>query len=248
MTPKQQVDLFLETYRRLEAVANRVLPKDTRSGAIARLQRLPQMAPYREELDCCREARNLLTHEVRVEGDPPIIPSEGMQLFLEKIIQILEDPVRVKDRMTPRHKLVTVSMDEPLLPILKIMEEKGLSRIPLIRQNGVVEGMLSIDTIFSAVANGFVFSEDTMVSQLAPYLTFDRGGISSYRFVAPEMTLDTAEDLFHRMGDKRSKLRALLVTETGSPNAPLVGVLSPYDVLNASVKKTHPAVQRHGRK
>lgn len=233
MTNKQQVDTFLELYRRLEAAADIYLPKEQKSvGVISRLTRYPKFMPYREELDTIREARNLLTHEVRVDGEPAIVPSDGSIRFLQKMIRLLEDPLRVRDRMTWREKLLTVSSDEAVLPILEQMKEKGLSRIPLLSPDGCVEGMLSVDTIFLATIAGVNIDENTLVSELAPYLGLDNEFATSYRFVPAHMLLETAEDLFHKTGDKRTKLRALLVTENGSRTLPLLGILSPYDVLN----------------
>lgn len=241
MTPKQQVDTFLELYRRLEAAANAYLPKEGRpTGVVSRLIRHPKFVAYREELDTCREARNLLTHEVRVDGEPAIIPSEGSIRFLQKMVRMLEDPLRIRDRMTPKEKLLTVSQDEPVLPILEAMRERGLSRIPLICEDGHVEGMLSVDTIFLATIAGVSITAETLVSELSPYLGFDNEFATSYRFVPPHMLLETAEDLFHKTGDKRTKLRALIVTENGHRLAPLVGILSPYDVLNPELDRKKP--------
>lgn len=233
MTAREQVDLFLETYRRLESASNAFLPRDTRAGAIARLLRHPKFAPYREELDTCREVRNLLTHEVRVEGDPPVVPSRGMQDFLEKMIRLLENPPVVRDRMTPRERLLTVTGDQPLLPVMKEMQDRGLSRIPLVRADDTVGGVLSTETVFLATLAGVKIDEETRVSDLRPYLSLDAATVTSYRFVPPTLPLDDAEALFERMGNRRSKLRALLVTENGSPKSPLLGILSPYDVMNS---------------
>ncbi len=241
MTPKQQVDTFLELYRKLEAAAAIYLPKEGRpTGVVSRLIRHPKFSAYREELDTCREARNLLTHEVRVDGEPAIIPSEGSIRFLQKMVRLLEDPLRIRDRMTPKEKLLTVTQDEPVLPILEAMREKGLSRIPLICEDGHVEGMLSVDTIFLATIAGVSITAETLVSELSPYLGFDNEFATSYRFVPPHMLLETAEDLFHKTGDKRTKLRALIVTENGHRLAPLVGILSPYDVLNPELDRKKP--------
>lgn len=233
MTNKQHVDTFLELYRRLEAAADIYLPKEQKTiGAIPRLIRHPKFMAYREELDTIREARNLLTHEVRVDGEPAIVPSDGTIRFLQKMIRLLEDPLRVRNRMTPREKLLTVSNDEAVLPILERMKEKGLSRVPLLSPDGCVEGMLSVDSIFLATIAGVSIDENTLVSELSPYLGLDSEFATSYRFVPAHMLLETAEDLFHKTGDKRTKLRALLVTENGNRALPLLGILSPYDVLN----------------
>ena len=70
-----EVAEFLDNYRRLEAAAASFLRVDARSGVIPRLIRHPKMEPYRDELDCCREVRNLLTHEVKPAPYPA--PEDG---------------------------------------------------------------------------------------------------------------------------------------------------------------------------
>ncbi len=230
------VQQFLDAYRRLEAVAPRVLPRDgrdVRGGVIARLCRMPLFAPYREELDCCREVRNLLTHEVMVGGAPAIVPGEGMTAFLERLIDMIENPTRVKDRMTPLARLYTVTPDMHICAVMAKMQYKGLSRVPLLGDTGAVSGMFSLETVFSAVAKEEKLDDTTTIGDLAAYLPLNASPMSSYRFVPPDMTLSEAEAIFHHSSDRRTKLRALLVTENGSPTAKLVGILSPYDVLNA---------------
>ena len=96
----REVTEFLDNYRRLEAAAAAFLHVDARSGVIPRLIRHPKMEIYRDELDCCREVRNLLTHEVKVGGEVPLLPGPGMNAFLRRVIERLENPPRVRDRMT----------------------------------------------------------------------------------------------------------------------------------------------------
>ncbi len=231
-----EVQRFLEAYRRLEAAAPRVLPRDgreSRGGIIARLCRLPMFNSYREELDCCREVRNLLTHEVQVGGAPAIIPGEGMVAFLERMIDLIENPERVKARMTPLARLYTVTEDAPVKQVMAKMQYKGLSRVPLLDSEGVVVGMFALETVFSAVAKGLTIDDTTTLASLAELLPLTANPLSSYKFIPPTLAVAEAEALFHHSGDRRTKLRALLVTDTGDATGKLVGILSPYDVLNA---------------
>ncbi len=228
-----KVQQFLDTYRRLEAVAPRVLPRDGRGGVIARLCRLPAFSAYREELDCCREVRNLLTHEVLVGGSPAIIPGDGMTEFLEKIIDLIENPSRVKERMTPLARLYTVTEDMKMCSVMAKMQYKGLSRVPMLDDTGAVLGMFALETVFSAVAQGVTLDDNTTIGDLRTFLPLTASPMSSYRFASPNMTLAEAEAIFHHSSDRRTKLRALLITEDGTPASRLIGILSPYDVLNA---------------
>ncbi len=231
-----QVQQFLDAYRRLEALAPRVLPregKESRGGIIARLCRLPMFAPYREELDCCREVRNLLTHEVKVGGAPAIIPGEGMVSFMERMIELIENPARIKSRMTPRARLYTLAPEMNVKSVMAKMQYKGLSRVPLLDAEDRVTGMFSLETVFSAVAQGETIDDKTTLSSLQDYLSLTGNTMSAYRFASPDMTVAEAEALFHHMSDRRTKLRAILVTADGTPTGAVVGILSPYDVLSA---------------
>ena len=230
---KQQIERFLEAYRRLEAVAPKVLTKEQQRGSggvVARLIRHPKFAPYREELDCCREVRNLLTHEVQVDGQPAVIPSGAMIAFLEKIIELIENPKRVKDCMTPLYKLLVVREDTPVLAVLQEMWQRGLSRVPLL-EDGVVAGMLSLETLFHVTMDEVKITPHTRVRDIRSYLSLDGAPHTHYTFVPPETTVDTAEVIFREGQGRKNKLRALLVTEDGVPSGTLLGIVSPYDVL-----------------
>jgi predicted transcriptional regulator len=226
----KQVERFLEAYRHLEATAAKLLPRDTRNGVIARLIRQPKFAAYREELDCCREVRNLLTHEVRVEGEPAVIPSDGMIRFLERMTELINDPPRVRHRMTPFEKLLVVAYDSPVLPVMEQMRARDLSRVPLL-SDGKVRGMFSSESVFRATLDGVTITEDSTMEELRAYLPLDAASNTVYRFVAPEMTLEEAEEMFYQAYGKKSKIRALLVTEGASEEKPLLGIVSPYDLL-----------------
>ena len=227
---RKEVAQFLENYRRLEAAAAAFLRADARSGIIPRLIRHPKMAPYREELDCCREVRNLLTHEVSIEGEPAILPGAGMNTFLLKIIDLLENPPRVGGRMTKREQLFVVREDSLLLPALLEMEKRNLSRVPILDGERVV-GMLSTEAVFRLLLDRFPLSDTTVVRDVAPYFALDSTPTVAYRFVAPETLLEDAEKLFSHAYGRNCKIRAILVTPAANPAGNLLGVLSPYDVM-----------------
>lgn len=227
----REVTEFLDNYRRLEAAAAAFLHVDARSGVIPRLIRHPKMEIYRDELDCCREVRNLLTHEVKVGGEVPLLPGPGMNAFLRRVIERLENPPRVRDRMTVRERLYVVTPEVRLTEALIEMEKRSLSRVPCL-SGGRVTGMLSIEAVFRVFLDRVKVDDRTIVADVMPYLALDVAPSVAYRFVSPEMLLEEAERLFSRAYGRNCKIRALLVTEGASPSAPLLGIVSPYDVLD----------------
>lgn len=231
----REVAEFLDNYRRLEAAAASFLHADARSGIIPRLIRHPKMEPYRDELDCCREVRNLLTHEVKVGGAVPLLPGPGMNAFLRRVIDILENPPRVRDRMTPRERLYAVTPEVPLAEALVEMEKRSLSRVPCLSGERVI-GMLSVEAVFRVFLDRVAVDDATKVAAVMPYLALDVTPSVAYRFVSPGMLLEEAERLFSGAYGRNCKIRALLVTENASSSSPLLGIVSPYDVLDVGNK------------
>lgn len=224
-------ELFLDTWRQLESTAEHLVGSDNRGGnVVLRLCRDPRFAMYRDRLDYCREVRNLLSHQAKLKGEFAVTPSAAMQEMLEEVLHKLEDPPRVASAMTPVAKMLVATPETPVLPVMRRMRQQGISHVPLLR-NGRVIGVFSVDTVFQAVVDGGCHAEpDTTLSAFAPYLPTDRHMDQNFKFVEKDLPLADAALLFDRSGN-RNKLKVMLVTASGSTEEPLLGVLTPYDLL-----------------
>ena len=82
---------FLELYRRLEG-AIRVKYGDEvgESPVWWMAHKARGYRGVREELDYCREVRNVLQHRQRLEGDFAVVPSKGMVAALRRIVEKVE--------------------------------------------------------------------------------------------------------------------------------------------------------------
>ncbi len=228
----EQAELFLDTYRRLETAAEHLVGDDTRSSVIMRLARHRLFEKYRDELDYCRQVRNLLTHEAKIGGAYGVVPSDQLLLFLQKILRMVEHPPVVRDRMTPVDALLLARPDEPVAPLMARMKQKGVSHVPLLT-NGVVTGIFSVDTVFeAALARPAGWNADAVVQDFAPYLPISDQRENSYLFVAEDLELDLARDLFDTAYGRNEQIKLLLVTRRGRPEEKLLGVVSPYDLLD----------------
>ena len=230
LSHNEKVERFLDTYRRIETHGEKLLGRGVRGSVLFELARRKQFQKYATELDCCREVRNLLSHEVMVKGEYPAVPSRAMQQLLELVLRQLTDPDTVARRMTPRDKLIQVLPEESLAKVLEDMRKNDLSFLPML-ENGRVAGIFSAAAVFRAAMEGLTLTPETRVGDLAPWLPPHKQTGHRFPFVRHDLSLEDAEGYFDR-GKRSNKVRLLLVTQNGKPEEKLLGVVSPYDLLN----------------
>ncbi len=224
----QQAELFLDTYRRLETAAESLVGNNSRSSSVMRLAHLPEFSRYREELDYCRQVRNLLTHEAKIGGAYGVIPSEPLLDVLNKVLRQIEDPPTVGEYMTPVSRLLAANLQQKILPLMTAMDEQGISYLPVLEQ-GKILGIFSHRTLFHYLSEGGVLDETVTLQQIEGYLSVEKQ--RGFRFVSPDLPLEQGRDLFRRVYAKHQRVKLLLVTKDGRPDRPLMGIVSPYDIL-----------------
>lgn len=228
-----RTDLFLDMYKRLEAAAERLVRSDSRGSVVMQLARRREYADMREELDYCREVRNLLSHEVKVNGEYAVCPSESMLAFMQRVLDRVENPPRAIDRATPVSQLVTARREDRLLPLMQTMQKRNLSHVPLL-ENGRVCGIFSVGTVFQAFLEreALHVDEETTLAAFDDYLPLSRHLGQSFLFIPEDTLLAEASDIFDRAYHRDQKLKLLLLTRSGKEDEKLRAVLSPYDVLD----------------
>ncbi len=224
----QKTELFLDTYRRLETAAERVVGNSSRSSSVMRLSHLPEFSRYQEELDFCRQVRNLLTHEAKINGAYGVTPSDQLLLVMQKVLRQIEDPPTVSEYMTPVERLLTARMEQSVQPLLSAMDGQGISYLPVL-ESGLVVGIFSLRTLLRFLLAGGQLTDDLTFRELAQYLPPEHH--RGIRFVAPELPLEQGRDLFRRISAKHYRVKVLLVTKGGRNDRPLLGMVSPYDIL-----------------
>ena len=80
MSEKGRTEEFLDLYRKLEHIGREIyFPNSNNAPIIGRLQALPVLKEFKEEIDYCRVVRNFLVHNPKVNGAYPIAPSIYIQ-------------------------------------------------------------------------------------------------------------------------------------------------------------------------
>lgn len=230
----QKAEEFLDLYKQLENAAVRVVGKEGRGSSIVRLAQHPRFSGSQNELDCCREIRNLLSHEIRIGGDFAVCPSDQAIAFLRRMLARIEQPPLAISRAALRNQLLLAQPEDSIFALVHRMQERGISHVPLL-SNGIVTGVFSENVIFEALLQRqhIQITEETPLSVFADFLSLTRTLGKTYLFLPESATLDEASDLFSQSAHRKEpKLKLLLLTKNGRTDEPLLGLLSPYDVLD----------------
>jgi len=189
----------------------------------------PEGAPWRADMDMCREIRNLLTHTADVDGQPVVTPASGVVERLRQILNYLESPPMALEYAIKAGGILKTTTGERALPLMQTMSRKGYSHVPVMRGEAVF-GVFSVSTVFSSVLeNGGRIDGDTRVGDFGRLLPVDSHMCEQFGFISENTTLPEARAAFERTGRKR--MAALFITDGGRRDGKLFGMLTPWDVL-----------------
>ena len=233
-----QTGEFIDLFRRLEAALreNALTGSGPRefNGMINALARQDPFIQDRwNEIDLCRQIRNILSHFPTVEGRRPLVPDQALLDVLAETIDQLEHPVRAIDAARAREHLYTVGMESPAQPTLWQMRKRGFSHVPVM-EGSRLAAVFSVGTVFSAACRGAVPPmEQACIGDFMPDIELERHENERYVFVAADEPLAQVKELFQRPKQSRRKVAAVFVTAGGDAAEPLEGMITPWDVLQA---------------
>lgn len=196
------------------------------------LARRAEFKPYVKELDLIREVRNLIQHkDVEVKGKEAIYVDEVLMDALREIIRIVQHPETVGDVCT--RDLVTAELSTPVKKVMDRMLDSSFSHIPVLDEQGKLLGIFSENTIFTRVAKEGLgaLTESDCVRDFEPYLDIRDHVRDSFAFIAEGVATEQAVEQFKHRDKQGRRLAMLVVTRHGDPSEKVLGVLTPYDVL-----------------
>lgn len=228
MTADNTVE-FLDLYNRLERLIRERYNLSRDGGAIAwLLSRDKAPRALRDELDYCREVRNFLQHNERIDGSYAVIPSDAMLDALRSTLERFEGMGAAEDVCTRREKIRVATMDEPLRPVLRDMAEHGYAHVPILT-DGRVAGVLSESTVLSYLVDDRAL-EIPETATLERLLALDAHEPGRFAFVARREPADEVAELFQASLRQANRLVMVFVTEHGKPDERLLGIITAWDL------------------
>ncbi len=229
-----QTDKFLQLYKELEFEGRRIYFPDAKENEsiIGRLFTVPQLKKFKGDLDYCRIVRNFLTHNPKVGGVYPIIPSIEMLKLLEHCVELVTNPPRAIDYAIPIDRIYTVTLDSKLSEVVKVMNSFTYTHIPVMNDDRLI-GIFSENTVFTYMCyeNVITINDDTLIRQFEKYIPLDEHLNEYFAFLPSNAYLYDVQEMFKYTKGRKKLLTVIYITENGRRDEPLIGMLTPWDLL-----------------
>lgn len=228
------VERFLDAYKRLEVAIRSEFAVDEGESAVYKLRGMRGFSRYAEQLDCCREVRNLIQHTPRFEGAYPIAPDERMVTFLNKMTGRVRKRPRVIDIAVRGSKIVSCTPADGVSEVVASMYEQGRSHVPIL-ESGHVVGVFDKDSVFTYLAERGMAEQPTAVrmAQLGKYVALDGRRSEAFTFHARDQFVAEAEELFDKQRAEGKDVALAFVTEHGKPEERILGLFTAWDIFHA---------------
>ena len=189
---------------------------------------------FKDKLNLCREIRNLLSHHPEVNGEKIIEPSQAMLDILNEVINYVKRPPLAISYATPFENLLKASLNNNALTIMKKMEHRGFSHVPVLN-GGKFIGVFSVGTIFMYILGGNAIEniEKMEIGDFRKYLPFEAHTTERFRFISKSTTVIEAKTAFEQPQQRSRRLVALFITDNGSQGGRLLGMITPWDILRS---------------
>lgn len=224
-------EVFIDKYKHLEKVIINNFGLEPEAPAVAFLERNPNYKNMKDELRYCRNVRNLLSHNPKIEGEYPVEVSNGMIAFLDKVIKTVEHPKRAKDIYVPIDKVLYRTYNDNVLDAMIEMNERNFSKMPIL-DKGMVVGIFSENTLMSYLVDNkkMEIKDDMTFNDLSGYLPLVKHKAHDFIFVKEDMLLTEVVAIFDKALEIGKRIGLVLVTKTGNSNEKLLGIISAWEV------------------
>ena len=222
-------ELFIEKYKELEYAITKRYNLNKTMSPISFVEKRNEYQRFVKELDYCREVRNFLQHESKIDKEFAVIASNEMIEKIKEIIEFVNNPLRIKDVYISIDKVYYKSQGNYVYPSMLSMDYKKYSHIPIIMDKKLI-GVFSKTSIFKYLLEEDInrLNDDLKFKDIEKYTSLDE---EYYLYTTLENPVEEViEEVV--MNFKRGKRIAIVfVTNDGTVNGELLGLLTPYDIL-----------------
>lgn len=224
---------FLDLYKQMEDALEDKYRNSRRhySSVVFEFSKDYESAPVRDQLDVCREIRNLLTHNPNLGGEPVVQPSKSVVQAMREVLEFVRRPPLAIEFATKGDRVMKAALNQKVLRVMEIMDKNGFSHIPVMR-DGQFSGVFSVGSMFRYLLKngGKGITPETTIGDLGKQIDV-REHMENYAFVSKDESYIAVRKIFERVRGRNQRISVVFVTETGAQSERLLGMLTPWDVL-----------------
>ena len=230
---KDSISIFRDLCNKFEYLVRIKYKVKDEEGAFYILSNQKEYKKFEKDINLIRKIRNLLSHgECKIEGKVAIEINENIIEKLKEIISLLENPPLVTSRYIS--EMFVVDLEEKLEKLIKTMNEKKISHVPVLDKDKKLVGVFSENTIFSKLSEDEIIEigKEYKVKDYEKYIKLENHSSEYFDFIKRNEELASAQNLFNKSIKKDKKLVMLFVTENGKKSEKILGILTPWDLLD----------------
>ena len=233
MQAQDRAQLFLDLYKQIEDELDDKYKNSRRhySSVVFEFIKDYESAPVRDKLDLCRHIRNLMAHSANMDGEPVVVPSEPVTRALQEVLDFVRRPPLAIEFATKGERVLKAGANQKVLRVMELMDKNGYSHVPVMKENRFY-GVFSSGSVFRYLLRngGKGISPDTTIKELRGYLAVEEH-IENYEFVPADATYIYVRERFEQVRAKNKRVSVIFITQDGRPDQPLLGMLTPWDVV-----------------
>lgn len=186
---------------------------------------------YKDELISLGELRNAIVHN----------PKIGDKVIAEPHVSTLDKIKEIYNKLTAPKKVIPIFQFEVLgarkedyiNDILVEMRKKSFSQFPVFDESDRIVELINTNTISRWLSNnldenGTIMIDEIKVENLIPYIEFK----NNYKFISRQTSIYEAYELFvNQIFNKKRNLDVLFITETGSKQEKILGLITIEDIV-----------------
>lgn len=219
------VTLFLELYKSFESWA----VDKYKVGKMKDLEDFFDLARYRSQLNLYRSLRNLLSHNAVLEGSGKSSLSISDTLIEEFRACIAELQSLAVDRSILLNQICTRSKGDSVKLAMKEMYDRDLSNLPIMEEGKVI-GVFSERTVFELACSGLAVTEEMTFADIMDFIELKSNPYVPYTFVPKSLSVPDVLGVFAEAKYNNYRLDIVLITEDGTPDSELLGMISAWDM------------------
>ena len=196
---KDSISIFRELCNKFEDLVRIKYKVKDEEGAFYILLNQKEYKKFEKDINLIRKIRNLLSHgECKVEGKTAIEINENIIEKLKEIISLLENPPLVTSRYIT--EMFVVDLEEKLENLIKTMNEKKISHVPVLDKNKKLVGVFSENTIFSKLSEDEIIEigKEYKVKDYEKYIKLENHSSEYFDFIKRNEELASAQNLFNK--------------------------------------------------
>lgn len=230
---------FLELFKRLEIntikiydneIGYEMNKKPTFHNAIQELKEkgIYPYNKYSDDFDYCGKIRNLFSHRpINI-----IIVSEYAYKLLERLNNMVENPLRAIDICITKNNIYSKSLKDNIKDTIKVMREKTYTHIPIVENNKIV-GVFCEKTLFDYISKEEISSIDLIndFNDIKQYLNIANYS-TTIKIVKKDIKIDKIIKIFKESFEMSENLECLFIATDGTTKGDIVGLITIWDILD----------------